>query len=52
MYLRNCYLIDVKQKESKSIRNWADDMVLSFDHTFDLDLVIWRSNGGVGGWIE
>ena len=39
LYLRNCYLIDVKQK-SKSVRYWADCVVLPFDHTHDLDLVV------------
>ena len=29
-------LIDVKQKESKSIRYWADCMFFPFDHTHDL----------------
>ena len=43
LYLRNCYLIDVKQKESKSIRYRGDCMVLPFDHTHELDLVISRS---------
>ena len=33
-------MIDVKQKESKSVRYWADSMVLPFDHTHDLDLVV------------
>ena len=31
--------IDVKQKKSKSVRYWADCIVLPFDHTHDLDLV-------------
>ena len=31
--LRNCYLNDVKQKESRTIRCWAGCMVLPFDHT-------------------
>ena len=39
----NCYLIDVKEKENKSIRYWVDGMVLPFDHTHDLDLVVSRS---------
>ena len=39
LYLRICCLIDVKQK-GKSIRYWADCMVLPFDHTHDLDLVV------------
>ena len=34
----NCFLNDVKQKESKSVRYWADCMVLPFDHTHDLGL--------------
>ena len=29
---KRCYLIDVKQKESKSVRYWADCMVLPFEH--------------------
>ena len=47
LYLRNCYLIYVKQKESKSIRYLADCMVLPFDHTHDLDLL--GIHGGLGG---
>ena len=43
LYLRNCYLIDVKQKESKSLRYWSDCLVLLFDHTHDHDLVVSRS---------
>ena len=57
LYLRNCYLIDVKQKESKSIRYRGDCMVLPFDHTHELDLVISRSKFEVAlfeeweGWL-
>ena len=43
LYLRNWYLIDVKQIETKSIRCWADHMVLTFGHTHDLDLAVSRS---------
>ena len=32
-----------RKKDSKSIRYWADCMVLPFDHTHDLDLVVSRS---------
>ena len=34
------HLIVVKQKDSKLIRYWADCMVLAFDYTHDLDLVV------------
>ena len=36
-------MIDVKQKESKSMKYWAECMVLPFKHTHDLDLVVLRS---------
>ena len=57
LYQRNCYLIDVKQNESKSVRYWADCMVLPFDHTHDLGLVVSRSKFEIAlfdewGWIK
>ena len=36
-------LIDVKLKESESIRYWADYMILSFHHIHDLDLEVSKS---------
>ena len=33
----------MKQKESKSIRYWADCIILPFDYTHDTDLVVSRS---------
>ena len=60
MYRRECYLIDVKQGENKSISGWAECIVLPFDHTHDLDFVASRSNfeitlfqewGGGGGGL-
>ena len=38
-----CYVIDVKQQESKLIRYQADCMVFPFDHIHDLELVLSRS---------
>ena len=57
LYLRNCYLIGVKQKESKSVRYWAGCMVMPFHHTNDLDLVVSRSEFEIAlfeeweGWL-
>ena len=52
LYLRN--LIDVKRKESKSVRYWVDCMVLPVDHSHDCDLeVSWSKFGmGMGGLID
>ena len=59
LYLLYCYLIDVKLKESKSVRYWTDCMTLHFDHIHDIDLVVSRSKyeiaifkeWGEGGWL-
>ena len=46
-----------KKKKSISIRYWADYMVLPFDHTHDLDLVVSRSKFEIAlfekweGWL-
>ena len=41
--IKNCYLIDAKWKENKSVRYWADCMVSPFDRTHDLYLEVSRS---------
>ena len=47
LYLRN--LIDVKRKESKSVRYWVDCMVLPVDHSHDRDLEVSWSKFGMHG---
>ena len=50
-------LIDVKWKASELIWYWADCMTLPFDHTYDLDLGVSRSESEIalsqkwGGWL-
>ena len=50
-------LIDVKWKGSELIWYWADCMTLPFDHTYDLDLGVSRSESEIalsqkwGGWL-